>query len=490
VSREIDPRGNTEPKEPAMGDRFDVVVLGAGPAGEVAVSALARGGKRVALVECEVIGGECTNWGCIPSKTLLRPAELKGDCENAAGIAVPALDFPRLAAYRDYMVSDHDDSKRVARYEQQGVTVLKQSGALAGPGRVEVNGRVLETEAVVVATGAEAVIPPIPGLAESGYWTNREATDLTEIPRSVVAIGGGPVGVELAQFLARFGARVTIVQGPPRLAEREEPRVAEALAEILTGDGVELRLGRRAERVRIEDGERVVTLDDGDEVRGEVVLLGTGRRPRTRDVGLETVGIEPGPRGLEVDERCRAGDGVWAIGDVTGVAMFTHVGKYQGRIAAADILGRPARADYRAVPRVIFTDPEAASVGLTEAEARERGHDVVAATIDLPTSIARPYTYEEHPRGTLGVVADAEREVLLGAWAVAPLASEWIHQAVLAVRAEIPIGVLKDTIAQFPSFSEAFGAALRALPLETTRDTVCDHVAHPMMRAEPAAAGR
>jgi dihydrolipoamide dehydrogenase len=471
----------------SAGERFDAVVLGGGPGGEVVLSTLLKGGLRLALVEREVIGGECSNWGCIPSKTLLRPTELKAKCTRAAGVSTPPLDFDRLAAYRDYMVSHHDDSGRVARYEEEGVTVLKEHGRIAGPGRVEANGRVLETDAIVVATGATAVVPPIPGLVEAGFWTNREATDVAEIPESAVVVGGGAVGCELAEFLARFGSRVTLIQGPPRLADREDPQIGELLGEILEGDGVELRLGRRAEAVRREGDRRVVTLDDGDEVGGEVVVIGTGRRANTADVGLETVGIEPGRGGIAVDERCRAGASVWAVGDVTGVAQFTHVAKYQGRIAAMDILGMEAKADYRAVPRVIFTDPEVAAVGLTEADARDRGIAAVTATIDLPTSIARPYTFQEQPTGRFGVVADAERQVVVGAWAVAPLASEWIHTAVLAIRAQIPIPVLRDTITQFPSFSEAIGAALRALPTETAQ-TMMDHRPHPLMTAELAGA--
>ncbi len=468
-----------------MNNSYDVVILGAGPGGEVALNTLLKAERRVALVEREVIGGECSNWGCIPTKTLLRPPELKGKCSRAAGVHAPALDFPKLAAYRDYMVSNHDDSGRIARYTERGVTVLKGHGKLAGPGRVEVDGHGLTADAVIVATGAEAVVPPIPGLAEAGYWTNRDATDLTEIPESTVVIGGGAVGIELGQFLARFGSRVRLIQGADRLAPREEPRIGDLLGDLLEQDGVEVFLGGRAERVRLENGDRVVELDDGREARGEVLLVATGRLPRTQGIGLETVGIAPGPRGVEVDERCRAADGIWAIGDVTGIAAFTHVAKYQGRIAAADIVGIPVKADYRAVPRVFFTDPEVAAVGMTESDARERGIDIVTTTIDLPSSIARPYTFQENPQGTLGIVVDRARRVLVGAWAVAPLASEWIHQAVLAIRAEIPVDVLTDTIAQFPSFSEAFGAALRSLPDERLM-TMMDHVPHPRMAAEPA----
>jgi pyruvate/2-oxoglutarate dehydrogenase complex dihydrolipoamide dehydrogenase (E3) component len=468
-----------------MSERFDAVIIGAGPAGEVALNTLAKAGLTLALVEDELIGGECTNWGCIPSKTLLRPPDLKGESARAAGVATPALGWAELSDYRDYMVSNHDDSKRVANYQARGITVLKQRGEIAGQGRVRVDGRILETDAIVVATGADAVIPPIPGLAEAGYWTNREVTSLTELPASAVFIGGGVVAVELGQFLLRFGVRVTIVQGPPHLADREEPQVGELLEQILREDGADLRLGRRAVAVRVENGERVIELDDGTEARGEHVVVATGRRPRTQGIGLETVGVEPGPRGIAIDDRCRAAEGVWAIGDVTGVAMFTHVGKYQGRIAATDILGKPACADYRAVPSVVFTDPEVASVGRSETDARAAGIDVSAATVDLPTSIARPYTYEQEPRGKLGVVVDRERQVLIGCWIVAPLAGEWIHQAVLAIRAEVPVAILKDTIAQFPTFSEAFGYALRTLPDETTL-LGTDHCPHQRIE-EPAA---
>jgi pyruvate/2-oxoglutarate dehydrogenase complex dihydrolipoamide dehydrogenase (E3) component len=468
-----------------MSERFDTIIVGAGPGGEVALNTLAKDGARIALVEGELIGGECSNWGCIPTKTLLRPTELKGKSMRAAGIMTPALEWPELAAYRDFMVSNHDDSRKVARYEERGITVVKEWARLTGPGRVEANGRTLEADAVIIATGSEAVVPPIPGLAEAGYWTNREATELTEIPASAVVVGGGAVGIELAQFLSRFGSRVTLVQGAERLADRETAEIGDYLYEILSGDGIDIRLGVHAQAVRREDGERVVELDDGSEAGGEALIMAVGRRPRTQQLGLETVGIEPTRGGIPVDERCRAGEGVWAIGDVTGVAAFTHVAKYQGRIAAMDILGHPAKADYRAVPRVTFTDPEVAAVGITtDDDARAQGYEPRSVVIDLPTSIARPYTFQENPHGKFGVVVDADRDLMLGAWAVAPLASEWIHLAVLAIRAEIPVPVLKDTIAQFPTFSEAFGAALRALP--EAPETMMDHVAHPFMTAELA----
>lgn len=443
-----------------MAETFDAVIVGAGPAGEHALGWMLEGGiERVALVERELIGGECSNWACIPTKTLLRPGEAQHAANRVAGVSEPGLDWDRVSAYRDWMTSAGDDSSRVKGYEGRGVTVIKGAGRVAGPGRVEVDGRTLETERILIATGSTSSIPPIDGLDQIDYWTNREASAMHEVPGSAVVLGGGAVGTELTQILRRFGAEVVLVQGPDRLLNREDPRLSELVAEQLEREGVGLRLGRRATAVR---PGVTVALDDGSEVTGERLIVATGRRPNTKGLGLDTVGIEV-ERGIPVDECCRAADGVWAIGDATGVALFTHAGKYQGRIAVADMLGRPAKADYRSIPRVVFLDPEVAAVGMTEAKAREAGADVATTEIDLTMEIARPYTYEEEPRGSLGLVADRGKGVLLGAWALAPLAGEWIHQAGLAIRAEVPLDVLRDTVAQFPSFSEAYLQALRKL---------------------------
>ena len=446
-----------------MSERFDAVVIGAGPAGEVAINALARADLRVALVERELIGGECGYWACIPTKTLLRPPEVRGASSRVAGVSTPKFDWQRIAAYRDWMIRNLDDSKQIARYEERGIAVVKGPGRLAGAGRVEADGRVLETERVVLATGSEPIIPPIEGLEEAGYWTNREATTLNEIPKSAILIGAGPVGIELGQMLARFGTEVTLVDIFDRAIPKEDPQVSALIAEALEEDGVELLVGRKAVAVRGNGDERIVRFEDGEEVRAEALVVSGGRRPRVSELGLETVGLEPRAEGVEIDERCRATGGVWAVGDVTGVALFTHLGKYQARIATADILGREAKAEYRAVPRVVFSDPEIAAVGMTEEEATEQGIDTATATVDLVQAIARPYIYEENPRGMLGIVADRERDVLVGAWAVAPLAAEWIHFAVLAIRAEVPLGVLADTITQFPTYSEGYLSAIRAL---------------------------
>ncbi len=442
---------------------FDAVVIGTGPAGEVAVSRLNEQGLKVAFVERELIGGECAYWACIPSKTLLRPPESRFDARRAAGVSDPSVDWQQVADYRDYMIRNLDDSSQVTGYEKQGVTVIKGEARITGPGRVDADGRTLETSRIVVATGSDATVPLIDGLQEAGYWTNREATTLKDLPRSIVILGGGPVGVELGQFFCRFGVEVTLVQAADRLINREDPAVGALILEVLREEGVDVRLDTRAERVRMDNGERVVTLSDGHEVRGQELLIATGRTPRVDGLGLETVGIDANRKGIPIDERCRAADGVWAIGDVTGVMPFTHVGMYQGRIAAADIAGRLASADYTAIPRVVFSDPEIAAVGLTEEQARAQGFDVITSHVSLPDAIARPWTYEKDPRGDLGLIADRQRQVLVGAWAVAPLAGEWIHQTTLAIKAQIPLAVLKDTVAQFPTFSEALLKGVEAL---------------------------
>jgi dihydrolipoamide dehydrogenase len=449
-----------------VSERVDVVVLGAGPAGEHALGILLEAGLRCAVVERELIGGECAYWACMPSKTLVRPPEVRGEARAAAGVGDPALSWPGVRDYRDVITRHWDDGKQIDEYVAQGVNVVKDAGRLDGPGRVRAGDEVIETDRVIIGTGSDAAIPPIEGLAESGYWTNREATALKEIPASAVVIGGGPVGVELGQFMARFGTKVTIVQGGPRLLEREDPALSDLLAGALRKDGITLHLGRQATRVARDGDVRVVTLDDGSEVRGEELIVASGRRARGRDAGLETIGVELDAHGaIPIDERCRVrgADNVWAIGDVTGVAMFTHVGKYQARVATADMRGRPAKADYRAVPRVVFTQPEIAAVGLTEAAARDQGIDAVGVTVDLAEEISRPVTYEENPRGCLSLIADRGKGTLAGAWACAPLAGEWIHWAVLAIRAELPLDVLADTIPQFPTYCEGYIAALRKL---------------------------
>lgn len=448
-----------------MPDRFETVVIGAGPAGEIASSRLAKQGLKTALIERELVGGECAYWACIPSKTLLRPAEAQAEARRAPGVNEPETHWNEIVKYRDYMIRDLDDSGAVEGYEKRGVSVFKGEARITGPAEIEVGGRALASDRIIIATGSDPVIPPIKGLAEAGYWTNREATTLKEVPEDVVVLGGGPVGIELGQMLRRYGAGVTIVQASDRLIDREEPRVGELIAEALQADGIELRLGEKATAISRDANRCKVQLDSEETISAEQVIVATGRRPRAADLGLEAVGVELGERGeVLIDERCRVTDGVWAIGDVTGVSLFTHVGKYQARIACADIAGESVRADYTAVPRVVFSDPEIAAVGLTTGQAEDRGIELAEGRADL-MKISRTETYAQGVGGEIGVLADQREGVLVGAWAVGPLAGEWIHQAVLAVRARVPLGVLRDTVAQYPTFTEGYLPALEALDL-------------------------
>jgi pyruvate/2-oxoglutarate dehydrogenase complex dihydrolipoamide dehydrogenase (E3) component len=447
-------------------DRFDVVIIGMGPGGEAAAGRLLDAGKRVAIVERELIGGECAYWACIPSKTLLRAPEARAEAARAAGVATPALDWPQLRDYRDYMVRHLDDAGQVRDYQQAGATVIKGGARLAGAGRVEAGGELLEADHVVIATGSQPVRPEIEGLDQVPVWTNREATSVRDIPSRVLLIGGSAVGVELGQFYGRMGAQVTIVQRAGTLVDREDPRVGELARDALAADGVTVHTGRTAARARPAGSGAVITLDDGTETETDVVILGAGRRPVTAGLGLKTVGITPGARGqIPVDEHCRAADGLWAIGDVTGVSLFTHVATYQGRVVADNILGRERTASYQGIPRVVFADPEIAAVGLTTRQARDRGIDVAASEVAMADAVDRSWTYERDPRGALGLLADRGRRVLVGAWAVAPLASEWIHQAALAIRAQIPIDTLLDQVAQYPTYSGGYLAGLEKLAL-------------------------
>jgi|JI8StandDraft_1071087.scaffolds.fasta_scaffold03911_9 dihydrolipoamide dehydrogenase len=454
-----------------MSEDFDVIVLGMGPGGEVAASRLLAAGRKVAVVERELIGGECAYWGCIPSKTLLRPPDARAEAVRAAGLSRPTLDWPALRDYRDYMIRHLDDAKQVQGYADQGATVIKATGRITGrtsQGRlkVEADGRQLRAQHVILATGSQAIHPDIPGLGEGSdvpVWTNREATNLVDIPDRVLMIGGSAVAVELGQFLARMGSQVTLVQRGDRLMAREEPRVGELAQNALEADGIDVRLNSQVTGASATTaGGKVganVEIDDGTTSQVDVIVLGTGRAPRTAALGLDAVGVDPAD-GLNLDENCRLADGLWAIGDVTGQAMFTHVAKYQARVVADTILGKPRSAHYEGIPRVVFADPEIAAVGITTTQAHHAGLEVTSTEVDLPEAIARPWTYETDPRGTLGLLADRHTKVLVGAWAVAPLAGEWIHKAALAIRARIPLEILRDQVAQFPTYSEAYLAGL------------------------------
>ncbi len=444
-----------------MSARYDTIVIGAGPGGRGAARVLAKAGQRVAIVESELVGGECPFWACIPSKTLLRPGEALAADKRIDGVGRGRIDWPAVAAYRDYMNSGLDDSDKAASLEKAGVEVLRGRGRI-GAGGVSMGERNLATPNVVLATGTTPSLPDIAGLEQVEYWTSREATTLHEVPPSAIVLGGGPVGIELAQMLHRFGSEVTLVHPGARLLEREHHSIGELLGELLRDEGISVRTGADADSVAPLQGSAdgvSMTLLGGAQIAAERLVIATGRKPRVEGLGLKEAGVRIGERGVEIDASCRAAEGIWAVGDITGVAPFTHVAAYQARIAAASILGEPAVADYSAIPRVVFGDPEIACVGVVPAEAES---DLLIAQSDLSES-DRTETYGRGLRGHLGLAADPDRQILLGAWAIGPLAGEWIHQAALAVKARIPLSVLADSIIQFPTFSELFGTLARDL---------------------------
>ena len=454
-----------------MADDVDVIVIGAGPPGENAAGRAVDRGLSVAIVEERLVGGECTFYGCVPSKTLLRPGDVLAAARRVPGAAeaiTGEIDVAAALAQRDYMTSSWDDEvSQTPWLDSKGIELVRGRGRLAGERRVEVETdagtRTLTARrAVVLACGTTPAMPPIPGLAEARPWTNRDATAVKEIPRRFVVLGGGAIGVELAQGFRRLGSdEVTVIEGGPRLLAREEPFAGDELAAAFEAEGIRVITGVRAEGVRRDgDGPVTVTLGDGGGVTGDELLVAVGRRPNTADVGFETVGLEPGGF-LQVDGKLRAvgvdGDWLYGTGDVTGLALLTHMGKYQGRLVGDVIAGEDVVdiADHRAIPRVTFTDPQVAAVGPTEAEARDRGVDV--RVVRTPTGgVAGAYVRGNDINGTSQILVDESRKVVIGATFTGPDVQELLHAATIAVVGEVPLETLWHAVPSFPTVSEVW----------------------------------
>ncbi len=446
----------------------DVIVIGMGPAGESVAGQLAEAGLDVVGIDRELVGGECPYWGCVPSKMMIRAAHLLAEARRIPGVAgkvevVPDWS-PVAERIRAEATDDWDDTVAVERFEGKGGRFVRGEGRVVAPGVVAVGDRTFgATRGIVIATGTRAAVPPIPGLAETPYWTNREAIETEQLPESIIVLGGGAIGAELAQVFARFGVRVAIVEALDRLVPLEEPEAGEVVAEVFEAEGIAVHTGTAATGVDHRDGRFVVTLDDGTVLEADRILVATGRRTDLAGVGVAALGLDETARSLDVDENLRVTDGVWAVGDITGKGAFTHVGMYQADIAVADILGHDhLPASYAALPRVTFTDPEVGAAGMTEAQARDAGVDVRTATVRVPNT-ARGWLHKTGNEGFIKLVADAATGTLVGATAAGPNGGEVLGLLALAVHAQVPVAQLRTMIWAYPTFHRGIEDAVRAL---------------------------
>ncbi len=450
----------------APDETVDVVVVGMGVAGEAVAGELASAGLEVLGVESRLVGGECPYWGCIPSKMMIRAAGLVAETRRVEGLAGKATVTPEWSQVAERIrreaTDDWDDQVAVDRFTGQGGHFVRGRAQLAGSGRVLVEGRLVEARrGVVLATGTVPSVPPIPGLADTPYWTNREAIEVTTLPEALVVLGGGAIGLELAQVFARFGVAVTVVEAADRLLAAEEPESSALVQEALEADGITVVTSAKVDRVT-HDGRFTLHLSDRD-LSAEELLVATGRRVDLTGLGVDTVGLDPAARALAVDEQLRAGEKLWAVGDVTGHGAFTHIGTYQARIAARDILGDPGpAAEYDAVPRVTFTDPEVGAVGLTEAQARDRGITVRTGLAQVPSS-ARGWIHKAGNEGLIKLVVDADTGLLVGATSAGPAGGEVLGALAVAVHGHVPVDRLRHMIFAYPTFHRGIEDALRDL---------------------------
>ncbi|WP_112247283.1 dihydrolipoyl dehydrogenase family protein [Kribbella monticola] len=452
-----------------MAEQVDVVVIGLGVGGEEAAGRLAEAGLSVVGLDPRLVGGECPYWGCVPSKMMIRAANLIAETRRVDGMAGKATVEPDWAPVaqriREEATDDWNDQVAVDRLVKKGVTFLRERGTITGPGRVTAGDREFEaSRGIIVATGTVPSIPPIEGLAGTPYWTNHEAIEADTLPDSIIVLGGGAIGLELTQVFARFGVQVTVVEGLDRVLALEEPESSELAQKALERDGVAFRTGVQAKQVGYDDGTFTLTLSDGSTVSAEKLLVATGRRVDIKALGLDKVGIDPDARSIAVDEHVRAAEGVWAIGDVTGVGAFTHTAMYQANIAVFDVLraeGAPL-AGYHAMPRVTFTDPEIGAVGQTEQQARDAGLDVRTAISQIPSS-SRGWIHKAGNEGFIKLVVDNERGVLVGATSAGPTGGEVLGALAVAVHAAVPVHSLQQMIYAYPTFHRAIGDALKAL---------------------------